>query len=531
LQYADYAAWQERRVADGALAEATAFWRERLAEPRALLELPTDRPRPAVRSYRGERVPVRLAPATAGAAVELARRRGLTPFLVLLAAFQALLHRHAGQEDLLVGTPVANRPRAELEDLIGFFVNTLVLRTRVEGGLSFAELLGRVRDTYVAASRHEEMPFERLVEELGVQRSLSHPPLVQAMFAFQRLPSRALALPGLEAEVFDLPTGTAKFDLLLGLLDTDAGIEGFLEIDAELFDRTTAARLVRRLEALLADAAAAPERRVADLRVWPAAERHQLLAEWNDTAVARGGEGCLHEGVWARARETPDAVAVVCGREHLSYGELARRAGRSAAGLRRLGVGPEALVGVYVERSPELAVALLGVLGAGGAYVPLDPSYPADRLRFMAEDAGLEVVLHTPAGAAPPPFEGVRWLAVDGGPAPGAAAAEGPEDLPGLSSCRSERSEAESRNLAYTIYTSGSTGRPKGSGVAHRAILNRLRWMTDAYRPGPGDAFLHKTPVSFDVPVWELFVPLLAGARMVMARPGGHRDGAYLADL
>jgi amino acid adenylation domain-containing protein len=522
LQYADYAAWQERRVAEGALAEASAWWRERLAEPRAVLELPADRPRPAVRSYRGERVPVRLAPAAAGAAVELARRRGLTPFLVLLAAFEALLHRHAGEEDLLVGTPVANRPRAELENLIGFFINTLVLRTRVEGGTSFAELLGRVRETYVAASRHEEMPFERLVEELGVQRSLSHPPLVQAMFAFQRIPSRALPLPDLEAEVFDLPTGTAKFDLLLSLLETGAGIEGFLEIDAELFDRTTAGRLVRRLEALLADAVAAPERRVADLRLWPEAERHQLLAEWNDTAVARSGEACLHEGVWAQARETPDAVAVVCGRECLSYAELARRAGRLAAGLRRLGVGPEVLVGVFVERSPELAVALLGVLEAGGAYVPLDPSYPADRLRFMAGDAGLEVVLHTPAGAAAPPFEGVRWLDVGGRPAPGgAAAADGP----------AAGAPAAPWNLAYAIYTSGSTGRPKGSGVAHRAILNRLRWMIDAYRPGPGDAFLHKTPVSFDVSVWELFVPLLVGARMVMARPGGHRDGAYLAGL
>ncbi|HSL81550.1 MAG TPA: amino acid adenylation domain-containing protein, partial [Thermoanaerobaculia bacterium] len=539
VQYADYAAWQRRREAEGLEAQM-GYWRRRLAGPLPVLELPGDRPRPAVLGYRGAALTRPLPPALVAAAGALGTRHGASLFMVLLAGFEALAHRYTGAADLLVGTAVANRPRAELEPLIGLFVNTLPLRTGCAGDPGLGELLGRVRATVLEALAHRDVPFERLVDAFQPERRPSHRPLVQVMAVLQNAPLDVPEADGVRLSVREVDNGTARFDLALSWVPEAGGLAGTWKYNRELFDEATVARVATHLRRLLEDALAHPERPLSRLSLLSAAERWQAVAEWNDTAAAYGGPATLPERLAAQARRSPEAVAVVAEGGVLTYGELARRTARLAARLSAEGVGPEARVGVLMERSAELVVALLGTVEAGAAYVPLDPSYPAERLAYMAEDAGLTaVVAHRRLLERLPLDEVGRGIPV--------LALDGPEDLApcrsersGLSSCRPERSEAESRNLgggpppsalAYAIYTSGSTGRPKGAGVSHAAIVNRLAWMQEAYGLTAADAVVQKTPYSFDVSVWEFFWPLLTGARLVVARPEGHRDGAYLAEL
>jgi len=519
VQYGDYARWLESQLAGDAVEPQIALWKRRLGGHLPVLELPSDRPRPALPSYRGAHATHVLPMALAGALRGLAGRRGSSLFMALAAGFQALLGRLTTQDDLIVGTAVANRDRVELEGLIGFFVNTVPLRTNLSGDPSFDILLERVRGTVLETLAGREVPFERLVDELRIRRDLSVPPIVQVMLVLQNEPLEAPPVPGLALRGRETDNGTARFDLSVSLLDTEEGLAAVFKYSRDLFDAATIERMARHFERLLAGAVAAPESRLSELPLLSAAERQQIVVDWNATdAPALTEAGCLHELIEAQVERTPEAVAVTCEGESLTYRELDCRANQLAQHLRRLGVAPEVLVGVAVERSVELMVGLLGVLKAGGAYVPLDPSYPAERLAFMVEDAEVAVLLtqdrllgSVPAGRA-------------------AVVCLGEKDFKDLKDVKDSK-DVSSGNAAYCIYTSGSTGRPKGALNTHRGIVNRLLWMQAEYGLVPGEGVLQKTPISFDVSVWELFWPLLVGARVVFARHGGHQDSAYLAEL
>ncbi len=513
LQYADYAAWQLAWLQGDRLAAQLAHWRRRLADL-PVLELPTDRPRPAVQTFRGATQPVLLAAATRDGLAALGRRCGATLFMTVAAALAVLLARLTGSRDVALGIPVAGRTRPEVEDLIGLFVNTLVLRVDLGGAAGFAQVVERVQGEVLAAAACQELPFEQLVEALAVERDLGRNPLFQVMLVLQNRPRRDLELAGLTLRTLPVHTGTAKLDLTLDLVEAGGGLAGAFEYNRDLFSAATVERWARHFGNLVAAALAAPARPFAELELLDEAERRQIVAGWNDTAVAYR-LAPLHDLVAEQAARAPEAVAVVYGSEHLSRAELERRAGGLARELRRRGVAADAPVGICCERSLELLVGLLAILKAGGAYLPLDPSYPAARLDFVLRDAGVRLVVAQRHLAAALPA-GVERLYVDSpAAAPGAAAAGG----------------VDLAHLAYVLYTSGSTGSPKGAMVSHGGIANRLLWMQDAYRLGAHDRVLQKTPYTFDVSVWELFWPLVAGATLVAARPGGHRDAAYLAAL
>ncbi|MEU8926282.1 amino acid adenylation domain-containing protein [Kitasatospora sp. NPDC048545] len=518
LQYADFAVWQRERLAGERSERQLDFWRAGLAGL-AALELPTDRPRPPVWDSAGDQVPVTVPADTAGRLTALAREHGATPFMALLAAYAVLLGRWSGQRDLAVGTPVAGRDRAELQSMVGLFLNTLVLRTDLSGTPSFTDLLRRVREGAMDAYAHQELPFELLVDDLVPERDPSRNPLFTTMLLWEDAtadpgPARAGGLT-----VGRLPVGesSAKVDLTLGLAEQpDGSLAGGITYASALFDRSTVERFAAQLARLLESAVAAPELPVDALDVLPAAERTLLLDTWNDTARTYP-TATLTALVEAQARRVPDAPALRDQGITVTYAELNARANRLAHRLRALGVGPESVVGVRLHRGADLVVALLGVLKAGGAYLPLDPDYPAERLALMLADSGARVVIgHGGPEAA---RQDGDVLPVDIADDLSALPAEDPAPLCGPA------------HPAYVIYTSGSTGRPKGVVVEHRAITNRLHWMQEAYRLGADDRVLHKTPTGFDVSVWELFWPLVTGATMVLAKPGGHRDPAYLAEL
>ncbi|HJX28874.1 MAG TPA: amino acid adenylation domain-containing protein, partial [Thermoanaerobaculia bacterium] len=519
VQYADFAVWQASWLHGNILENELAFWRRQLAGLPPRLEFPTDRPRPTLQTYRGATRPVRLPADLVCQAEALGRRQGATLFMVLLAGFQTLLARCSDQDDLAVGSPVAGRSRIETERLIGLFVNTLVLRGNLKGAPTFRELLGRVRETALAAYLHQDVPFEKLVEELAPERSLAHAPLFQVMLVLQNAPVESLEIPGLRLWPVGGTGRTAKFDLTLSLEERDGELAGTVEYATDLFDGTTIDRLILRFERLLAGMAEGPERRVGELSLLTAEEALQLRA-WNETAIPYPLDRPLHAWIEDQVSRSPDAVAIVFEKEELTYRELDRRANRLARQLRARGCGPESRVGVLLERSCELLVALLGILKAGAAYVPLDPEHPADRLAFQDRDARLRLVLTQPDLARRLPDAKDRFLFLEyGGPAAGNLA-DAPLSVP-----------VDPDHPAYVLYTSGSTGRPKGVVISHRAINNRLLCMQDALRLTATDRVLQKTPFSFDVSVWELFWPLMTGARLVVARPGGHRDNSYLARL
>ncbi|HEV3073508.1 MAG TPA: non-ribosomal peptide synthase/polyketide synthase, partial [Thermoanaerobaculia bacterium] len=557
LRYAEFAIWQRDKLRDELLQEHLAYWRAQLAGAPMLLELPADRPRPAVLSYRGGTHPVTVDAALSAAIARLARRAGATLFMTLTAAWNLLLHRLSGQDDLLVGFPIANRGTVETEDLIGLFVNTLVLRSRLAGDPGFGDLLADTRQAVLAAYEHQDMPLEKLVLELSPERHRDRSPLFQAMLVLLNTPTAPLSLPDLLLEPLAIDAGSSRFDLTLQLGPRDGGLAGRLEYSRDLFDAATAWRLAGHYQTLLAgiaaqaegEASGLPHTGVRMLSLLTAGERQQLI-EWNATAAAYRQDLCLHQLIEEQVRRSPDAVAVAAGggelgegSDSLTYLALNARANRLARRLRQLGAGPETVVAVCAERSTALVVGLLAVLKAGAAYLPLDPDYPPDRLRFMRQDAGARLLL-VQGGLLPrlgeeEPAAGVTVL-LDGaaepepGPASAPASASAPPalgpapeperwpaaaDLPNL---------AHPDNLAYVIYTSGSTGRPKGTMNTHRGIVNRLLWMQERYSLAADDRVLQKTPIGFDVSVWELFWPLATGALLVMARPGGHRDSAYL---
>ena len=503
LQYADFALCQRRWIEEGALAAELAAWRDRLAgvEP---VELPADRP-PSLRpSSRGEVVRFAVSAALTERLRELARRGGTTLFTVLLTAFKVLLHRGARQDDVTVGVASAGRAWTEVEDLIGFFVNSLAVRTDLGGDPSFAESVGRVAARALEAQRLEDVPFDLLVETLHPTRETAATPFFQTMLSFETA-RPPLRLGELAAERLDLETGTAKFDLTVMLEEVGQGLAGALEARADRFDRTTGRRLVRRFTSLLESAVAGPERRLGELELLPAAERHQLVHAWS--GEVRGGlrRPTVTELFAARASQHPERVAVSSAGGTLTYGELRARALRRATSLRRLGVGPEVRVGLCVGRAPGMVVATLAILEAGGAYVPLDPEYPQRRLAFMVKDAGVAVIVAEASlrSRLPEPPPGVTVVELDGEDS-GAAAPVG---------------RVEPGSLAYVMYTSGSTGLPKGVAATHRGVV-RLVQGTGFVPLGPSTVFLQLAPISFDASTLEIWGPLLNGGRLALFRPG-----------
>ncbi|GIH91289.1 non-ribosomal peptide synthetase [Planobispora siamensis] len=507
IGYGDYALWQRERLTGEVLDRELAFWRAELAGV-APLDLPLDLPRPPVQGVRGGWCDLTVDAEVTGRLRKLAAAEGATPYMALLAAFQVLLGRWSGASDFVVGSPVAGRSRPEFESVVGLFVNLLPMRARLAGNPGFAELLRRTRDATLEVYEHQELPFEKLVAELDPVRDVSRPYL-QVLFALQNYRAGG--------EGFELGTATTRFDLELYLTESGDGLAGRFVYNRELFLPETVRRLAQRFEALLRAVAAGPEVPVGELDLLPPQERELVVSRWNATDREHPG-GTLHELIFAQAGRTPHAVAVRYDTDHLTYRDLTRYARHLARHLRAAGARQDRPVGVCLERGLHLPTVLLGVLTAGCAYLPLDPADPPARRQAMLTDAGATLLI---TGA---PDGRLRLTRTDTG-------ATTPLPLTGPSDDQAAPPRVHPDSLAYVIFTSGSTGRPKGVAVSHRAIVNRLHWMQAAFGLTPDDRILHKTPTTFDVSVWELFWPLITGAGMVVAAPGGHRDTAYLRDL
>jgi amino acid adenylation domain-containing protein len=513
LQYADYAHWQRTWLQGDTLAAQLAYWKKQLADSPPLLELPTDRPRPAVQTFNGSYCKFELSGELSTRLNALSQRAGVTPFMALLAAFQLLLHRYTGQDDINIGTPVAGRNRAETENLIGLFVNTLVLRGRLDGDPVFTELLQQVRETALGAYDHQDLPFEMIVDELRLERNLSWSPLFQVMFVMQNNPADAQSVPGAKLTISEVETwsGTAKFDLTLFMTESPTGYAGLFEYNTDLFDQTTIERMIGHFRTLLESIAARPEERISRLPVLTDAESHQILVEWNQTDADFPADQCFHELFAAQAARTPDAIAVMCGEQQLTFQALNARATQLARYLRKRGAGPETLVALCVERSLEMVVGLLGVLKAGAAYVPVDPTYPADRMAWMLTDSQAPLLLtqsHLKSQIEHLRSE-LHLVCLDA-------------DWPQIAEESTDEFEsgAGPDNLAYVIYTSGSTGRPKGALIGHRGLVNYLTWCLRAYPLAEGSGSIVHSSISFDLTVTSLFAPLLAGRRVVLVPEG-----------
>ncbi|MBW4564792.1 MAG: amino acid adenylation domain-containing protein [Mojavia pulchra JT2-VF2] len=520
IQYADFATWQRRWLQGEVLQTQLDYWKQQLGGNLPILELPSDRPRPPIPSKNGATQPFHLSQSLTEKLKDLSKQEGVTLFMTLLAAFKVLLYRYTQQEDIIVGTPIANRNRAEIEGLIGFFVNTLVLRTNLGNNPSFRELLQQVREVTLGAYAHQDLPFERLVEELQPGRDLSHSPLFQVMFVLQNATTEPIKLPELTLQELRLEKNTAKFDLTLSLSETETGLQGDLEYNTDIFNADKITRMWSHFQVLLEGIVSNPQQCLSELPLLTANEQHQLLVEWNNTEIDYPQDQCIHQLFEAQVEKTPDAVAVVFENQQLTYRELNTRANQLAHYLQKLGVRPEVLVGICVERSLEMVAGLLGILKAGGAYVPLDPAYPKERLGYMLADTQVSVLLTQKHLLDTLPAHSAQTVYLDQD-----------ENLFVTQSTANPISQATSENLAYVIYTSGSTGKPKGAMNTHKGLGNRLLWMQDTYQLTASDRVLQKTPFSFDVSVWEFFWPLLTGASLVIAKPGGHQDSRYLVQL
>ncbi|HEX8273227.1 MAG TPA: amino acid adenylation domain-containing protein, partial [Longimicrobiaceae bacterium] len=509
VQYADYAVWQRRHLSGETVERQLAYWRERLADAPALLELPTDRPRPPVPAYEGSNESVDLPGELLARLKALGRREGATLYMTLLAASQALLAKYAGSEDVVVGSPIAGRTRGETEGLIGFFVNTLVLRTDLSGDPGFREVLRRVRGVTLGAYEHQELPFEKLVAELSPERTLGHTPLFQVMFALVRRADPVTdLLAGLQTEPAAVEIPTVKFDLNLVFTEHPDGFQAEVGYRTDLFESATIARMLGHLRRVLEQVAGDGDPRLSALELLDAAEREQVLAAWNRTA--RPFPDTPLPALFAEwARRAPDAAAVHFEGETVRYGELDRRADAIARRLRAAGVGPEVRVGVLAEPGPALVAGVLGILRAGGAYLPLDPAYPAERLAFMLDDAGAPVILAHPELLASLPPVSAHVLSL------GAEAGDDAENGSAVAGCPLSPVPCP-LPLANVIYTSGSTGRPKGVLVEHRALSNLVHHSAAGMGMGSWDTTLCLASVSFDVWVYQALVPLAIGGAVRM---------------
>src|SRR4028119_2348513 len=555
LQYADFAHWQREWLQGEGVETQVAYWRQHLRGI-TVLNLPSDRPKPSSRDipverlYRGATKFLELPPSLSEALEKLSQQEGVTLFMILLAAFQTLLYRYTQQEDIVVGSPIANRSRSEIEALIGFFVNTLVLHTNLSGNPTFQELLGRVREVTLGAYAHQDLPFEKLVEELQPERSLSHHPLFQVVFGFENAPMETLELPGLTLSPLTIDFKTTRFDLEFHLWEASEGfrslwgekweysegIRGVVVYSTNLFDEATITRMLGHFKTLLEGIVANPQTTIADLPLLSPAERHQLLVEWNDTLGDYPQDYCINQLFEEQVERTPDATAVIFEDKQLTYQELNRRSNQLAHHLQKLGVGSEVLVGICMERSVEMIVGLLGILKAGGAYVPLDPSYPSERLGFMLEDSQVSVLLtsenlveqlpnviasaHQDCTIQNPG----RYLRseVSSDPRAPKSKIQNPKvvcldkdwETIAQESPENPRSSVASDNLAYVIYTSGSTGKPKGVAVPHKAV-NRLVFNTNYINLDSSDKIAQASNTSFDAATFEIWGALLHGAQLV----------------
>lgn len=510
IAYGDFAAWQRDTLRGGDFERQLAYWRQQLNGASPALELRTDRPRPPVQTYRGAIIHFALPATLSAALAQLSRQANVTPFMLLLAAFQTLLHRYSGQVDILVGSPIAGRARVETEDLIGFFLNTLVLRGDLSGDPTFHELLQRTRQTALDAYAHQDVPFEKIAETFQSNRDLSRSPLFQVMFVLQNEPLRPLELAGLKVSALPAHSGTAKFDLTLSLEESPGGLRGFIEYNADLFDAAPIRRMIGHFQTLLEGAVAHPDQRLSRLPLLTDAEQHQLLIEWNDTGAEFPKEKFIHELIEEQVERTPDAVAVVFEEEQLTYRQLNDCANQLAAQLREFGVGPNVRVGLCVERSLEMMVGLLGILKAGGAYLPLDAAYPHDRLAFMLHDSQAPLMLTQKTLQANLRFDipGLHVLDLEL-PQPARPATQH-ASLPDA-----ERTASSSENLAYVIYTSGSTGKPKGVMLTHRSVVNFFAGMDLVLGKETG-VWLAVSSISFDISVLELFWTLARGFKIII---------------
>ncbi|HEV8558082.1 MAG TPA: non-ribosomal peptide synthase/polyketide synthase [Actinophytocola sp.] len=512
VRYADFAAWQRERLAGRAVDAGIEYWQRQL-DGVPVLELPTDRPRPAVRTSAGAILPFEVPAGLTGRLAQLGHESGATLFMVLVAAVQALFARYTGRPDVTVGTVTSGRNRAELENLVGFFVNTVALRSDVDFSLPFTELLTRVRSTVLDAFAHDEVPFGKLVEILQPERDPSRTPLVQALVVLQNTPARTLEVPGLRITEFVPPVSAASFDVMVDFRERDGALSGLFSYSTDLFGEATVERMVGHLLVLLEGIVTDPATPVRDLPVLTGAERRQVLVDWNPAELTAPVRECLHERFAAQAARTPDATALTFEGAGLSYAELDERANKLAHFLVSQGVGPDVLVGVCVERSLELVVGLLGVLKAGGAYVPLDPEQPADRVAYILADSGVRVLLTQDALRDRFTAADVSTVCLDTG---WSIVDELPATPPEVRTVPD--------NLAYTIYTSGSTGRPKGVAVTHANVVRLLRTTRPYYGFGPDDVWTLFHSYAFDVSVWELWGAFLHGGRLVVVPPGVNRS-------
>jgi amino acid adenylation domain-containing protein len=512
IQYADFASWQRNWLQDEKLGSLLDYWVNQLKGAPPVLELPNDHPRPPSRSYNGAKQSVMLPQSLTDELKRLSREQGIT-------LFKVMLYRYSGQPDIVIGTPSANRNQAEIEELIGFFVNTLVLRTDLSGSPTFRTLLGKIRETVIDACTHQDLPFEKLVEELQPERDTSRTPLFQVMLIQQKQLMPELECAGVCFRPLEIDTTTAKFDLTLNFAEADQELRLTLEYSTDLFEAATARRMLGHLQTLLESAVANPEQDISELPLLTNDEQQQLLSEWNATARDYPAE-CVHSMFEKQVDLTPDSVAIVFGNDRQTYRELNARANQIAHLLQARGIDPESFVGIYIERTPEMVAGILGVLKAGGAYVPIDQTYPPERVKLILEDCGISALLTERSLLKNLPEHELPAICLD-------------SDLEMLSSQSVENpvSDVQPDNLAYVIYTSGSTGKPKGVQISHGAVVNFLTSMQQAPGISAQDTLLSVTTLSFDIAGLEIYLPLLNGARVVLASRETALDGTELARL
>lgn len=503
IQYADFSMWQREWLSGEELKKQLSYWLQQLGDNLSVLELPTDYPRPPIQTYKGAQQRFRLPADLSDALKAVARQERTTLFMLLLAAFKVLLHRYTGQEDILVGTAIAGRNRSELEGLIGLFVNTLALRSKLSGSSRFQALLSQVHETVLAAYAHQDVPFEKLIEELQPPRDMSHTPLVQVMFILQNMPMADLVLSGLTLSLSPVETKTAKFDLTLSMEETKTGLSGCLEYNTDLFKAETITRLLGHFQILLAAIVADPGCRLADLPILTKAEEHQLLVQWNKTQQNYVRGKCVHHLFEEQVERTPEAIAVVLNEQHLTYRELNRRANQLAHHLQTLGVAPDVLVGICLERSLETIIGILGVLKAGGGYVPLDPKYPQERLAYILEETQATILLTQEEIIPKLPNCQLHILCLD-------------TQWIHLDTSMDTNPERQHNvdNLLYVIYTSGSTGKPKGVNLSHRSLFNLVQWFFQILPQSR--RVLQFAPLSFDASFSELLIALGRGSTLFM---------------
>ena len=527
VQYADFARWQRSWLQSGGKIEKQlAYWKEQLHNPLSRLEIRSDVPRPDRQTFRGAKNPIEISQHVTRALKDLCRGEGISLFMILVAAFQAFLHRYTGEEDVVLGVPIANRNSREVEEVVGLFVNTLVLRTDFTKSSTFRELLSTVRDVCIGAYTRQDVPFERIVEELQPLRDPARNPLFQVMFILQNVPARTVDVADLTVNPILIDTQSSKFDLTLALVEQEQKLIGSFEYNTDLFNRETIERMTDHFQSLLESIIATPDQWVSTLPLLPEAERRQLVTVWNNTATDVT-DCCIHELFEAQVQRTPEAIAFEFRGDELTYRELNCRANQLAHYLQSAVIGPEKLVGICVEPSVEMLVGLLGILKAGGAYVPLDPYYPYERLQFMVEDSRVPVILTQASLIRDNELLGISSLAR--GSNPKIICLDSEWNVIAQQSGESLHNLNSSTNLAYVIYTSGSTGQPKGVQVVHQSIVNCLYSIAQKVGFRDKDVFFSVTTISFDIAALELYLPLLIGARVVLASREEVLDGRELA--